>query len=362
MADTRTQVRREMERLELSPFTLGDFHARHDRKIRRQRVAAGVVGVAVFVGVVWLVTTGGPFDRGIAPATSVSSEPTGSPYPAGVGLVGLPPKGAPPGTPERGLLIVGFTFGHTPGDPGRFSFHMYADGRVIWQQLGDLEGTNRLSTGLVEQRLAPDGVQLVLAEVLSTGLLDHDRELVGATGLNYGGIQVRSDGRLVELTWGDAGFPGGDEPIVTTPTPEQVSALERLDARLADLASWLPASAWEQQDMRMYLPSAYQVCYAGSEDPLGRRRILHLLPAPAADLLDALNVTRGAVRGTFGRIPYWCSVVTIEEARGLAETLQGAGAIRRRMEGPAYAYSPSGRKTVGVDISFDALLPDGPAR
>jgi hypothetical protein len=361
MADTRTQVRQEMDRLELSPFTLGDFHARRDRKIRSQRIAAGVVGVTVFVAAVWLVTTGGSFDRGVAPATPGPSEPTSSPYPAGVGLVGLPPKGAPPSTPERGKLIVGFTFGHTPGDPGRFSFHLYADGRVIWQQLGDLEGTNRLSTGLVEQRLTPDGVQLVLAEVLSTGLLDHDREFFGATGLYYGGIQVRSDGRLVQLAWGDAGFPGRDEPIVSTPTPEQVSALERLDLRLADLASWLPASAWEQQEMRMYLPSAYQVCYAGSEDPLGRRRIVHLLPARATDLLDALDVTRGAVRGTFGRIPYWCSVVTIEQARRLVETLQGAGSIRRSMEGPAYAYSPPGRKTVGVDISFDALLPDGQA-
>jgi hypothetical protein len=362
MADTRTQVRREMDRLELSPFTLGDFHARRDRKIRNQRITAGIVGVAVFVAVVWLVTTGGPFDRGAAPVSPGPSERTSSPYPAGLGLVGLPPKGAPPSTPERGTLIVGFTFGHTPGDLGRFSFHMYADGRVIWQQLGDLEGTNRLGSGLVEQRLTSQGVQLVLAEVLSTGLLDRDRELVGATGLNYGGIQVRSDGRLVQLAWGDAGFPEGDEPIVTTPTPEQVSALERLDARLADLASWLPAAAWEQQGMRMYLPSAYQVCYAGSEDPLGRGRILHVLPAPAADVLDALKVTRGAVRGTFGRIPSWCSVVTIGEARRIAESLEGAGAIRRSMEGPEYSYSPSGPKTVGVDISFDALLPDGPAR
>jgi hypothetical protein len=362
MADTRTQVRREMDRLELRPFTLGEFHARRDRKIRNERITAGVVGVAVFVAAVWLATTGGPFDRGAAPVAPRPSESTSSPYPAGLGLVGLPPKGAPPSTPERGELIVGFTFGHTPGDAGRFSFHMYADGRVIWQQLGDLEGTNRVSTGLVEQRLSPEGVQLVLAEVLSTGLLDHDRELVGASGLNYGGIQVRSDGRFVQLAWGDAGFPGGDRPIVTTPTPDQVSALERLDARLADLASWLPVSAWEQPEMRMYLPSAYQVCYAGSEDPLGRTRILHVLPAPAADLLEGLNVTRGVVPGTFGRIPYWCSVVTIEQARGLAETLQGAGAIRRSMEGPAYAYSPSGRKTVGVDISFDALLPDGPTR
>ncbi len=354
MADPRTQVRQEMDRLELNPFTLGDFHARRDRKIRSQRIVAGVVGVAVFVAAVWLVTTGGPSDRGV-PATPGPSE---TPYPAGVGLLGLPPKGSPPSTPERGELIVGFTFGHTGGDPGRFSFNMYADGRVIWQRLGDLEA-NRLSTGLIEQRLTPEGVELVRAEILSTGLLDHDRELIGAYGLNYGGVQVRSGGQLVHLTWGGAGFEQGADPIETIPTPEQLSALERLDARLEDLASWLPAGAWEQQEMRAYVPSSYQVCYSGSEDPLGRRRILDLLPAPAADLLGALNVTHDAFRGLFGPIPYWCSTVTTQEAHRLAEILQRAGASRRSVEGPAYAYAPSsGPKTVEVDISFDALLPD----
>jgi hypothetical protein len=34
-----------------------------DRKRRNQRIAAGLVGIAVFVAAIWIVTTGGAFDR-----------------------------------------------------------------------------------------------------------------------------------------------------------------------------------------------------------------------------------------------------------------------------------------------------------
>jgi hypothetical protein len=36
---------------------------RRDRKRRNQRIAAGLVGIAVFVTAVWVVTSGGAFDR-----------------------------------------------------------------------------------------------------------------------------------------------------------------------------------------------------------------------------------------------------------------------------------------------------------
>ena len=51
------------------------FVRRRDRKRRNQRVAAGAVGLAIFVASVWIVTTGGPFDRAQTP---------GAPGPTGV--------------------------------------------------------------------------------------------------------------------------------------------------------------------------------------------------------------------------------------------------------------------------------------
>src|SRR5262245_41665956 len=44
------------------------FQRRRDRKRRNQRISAGVVGIAVFLLAVWVVTTGGPFDRSPEPA------------------------------------------------------------------------------------------------------------------------------------------------------------------------------------------------------------------------------------------------------------------------------------------------------
>jgi Tol biopolymer transport system component len=45
-----------------------------DRKRRNRRIAAGVVGIAVFVAAVWLVTSGGPLDRTQTPARPGGSE------------------------------------------------------------------------------------------------------------------------------------------------------------------------------------------------------------------------------------------------------------------------------------------------
>jgi diadenosine tetraphosphatase ApaH/serine/threonine PP2A family protein phosphatase len=94
-----------------------------------------------------------------------------------LGIVGLAPVGATPSAPTSGELVLKFMFGHTPGDPGRFTVDVYADGRMIWSRFGDP------STGYLEQRLTPEGVELLRAEVRSTGLVDHDLNLWGDVGL-----------------------------------------------------------------------------------------------------------------------------------------------------------------------------------
>ena len=73
MPETRQLLERVMERVELRPFTLEGFHDRRDRKRRNQRIAAGVVGIAVFVAAIWIVASGGPFDRS-TPAVPGGSE------------------------------------------------------------------------------------------------------------------------------------------------------------------------------------------------------------------------------------------------------------------------------------------------
>ena len=122
------------------------------------------------------------------------------------GIVGLPPVGAAPSTPKKGELVFSFVFAHTGGDPGRFSVRVYADGRLVSERIGDpsLAPTDehRNSTGLLERRLTPEGVELVRAEVVSTGLVDHDLHLTGGEGLYSGHIEFRAADRVVHVTWG----------------------------------------------------------------------------------------------------------------------------------------------------------------
>jgi Tol biopolymer transport system component len=56
-----------------------DFMRRRDRKRRNQRIAAGIVGVAVFVAAIWIVTSGLSFDRTQRPAIQPTPSPTAIP-------------------------------------------------------------------------------------------------------------------------------------------------------------------------------------------------------------------------------------------------------------------------------------------
>jgi hypothetical protein len=151
---------------------------------------------------------------------------------------------------------------------------MYADGRLIQERIGDaptsitpssFEHAKNTPAGLLEQRLTPEGVELVRAEVISTGLVDDgDLHLQGGPGLYFGKIELRTGDRFVHVTWGDIGGQYSDVAR-ETPTAEQENALIRLDVRLEDPASWLPASAWENSEITPYVPSRYKVCYEGGK-------------------------------------------------------------------------------------------------
>jgi hypothetical protein len=118
---------------------------RRDRKRRNQRIAAGVVGLAVFVAAVWVVTSGGWFDRsekGVVPAVSGTTGPTET-----------GPEEEPT-TPDPGDLWRRDSLG-----AGRdlvvahYQFiYVYADGRVIMH--GDAPQWK-------ERRLTPEGLDLV---------------------------------------------------------------------------------------------------------------------------------------------------------------------------------------------------------
>jgi Tol biopolymer transport system component len=87
MSGLKELLDREARRVDEAPDALGSVLRRRDRKRRNQRIAAGVVGIAVFVGAVWIVTSVGSFDRTQTPAVPGGAETGSAETPrAGTGL------------------------------------------------------------------------------------------------------------------------------------------------------------------------------------------------------------------------------------------------------------------------------------
>jgi hypothetical protein len=73
MSDLKELLDREARLVEAAPEALESVLHRRDRKRRNQRIAAGFVGIAVFVAAVWMVTDGGWLDRSEVPADQTPS-------------------------------------------------------------------------------------------------------------------------------------------------------------------------------------------------------------------------------------------------------------------------------------------------
>jgi hypothetical protein len=285
------------------------FVRRRDRKRRKQRIAAGVVGFAVFLAAIALVALS-PIDRSETPLGGGEPQPTGSPE--AQGIVGLPTPGATPSGPEHGRLDL-----YLEGNVGSAftSVWVYADGRVIWGN-GNVAASAPTDTGFVEQHFTPAGVEFLRDRVISTGLFDHDLALLrGLDDPGFLTIRVRNGDRLVWLTWAvqeNYRVPK-DAPSAT---PEQASALEGIAALIADPTSW-PASAGEDQDLETFVPSKYQVwlrAFSTERDlPVGAREWA-LLPAPATDVLHLGTKVNPA-----------SYELTTNQTRALAEALNEAG-------------------------------------
>jgi len=74
MSDPRSLLERESRRFIQPDGAFERLVRRRDRKRRNQRIAAGVVGIAVFVAAVWIVTSGLSFDRSDTPAVPGGAE------------------------------------------------------------------------------------------------------------------------------------------------------------------------------------------------------------------------------------------------------------------------------------------------
>jgi Tol biopolymer transport system component len=76
MNETRDLLERVGERFAFPDEAFDRLLRRRDRKRRNQRIAAGATAFAIFVMVIWVLTTGGPFDRSSRPAGDPTRTPT----------------------------------------------------------------------------------------------------------------------------------------------------------------------------------------------------------------------------------------------------------------------------------------------
>jgi hypothetical protein len=211
--------------------------------------------------------------------------------------VGLPPEGAQPSTPETGDVIFSFTGRVRSIGLDAHWMQLYADGRLIWHRNLDgitdegrlAFGASELTTAVIEQRLTPEGVQLLRTAVIAGGL---DRGLGVGPGLCcWGGLLFRDGQHLVQMTWSDPLLPG----------------------LLANPASWLPPTAWADQRVGGYVPRQYAICGA-VPDALAR------LPGTARDLI--LASATGRILQVEGAE---CHLVPTGAAREIAAALEAAG-------------------------------------
>ena len=275
------------------PQRLPEVHQRIRTARRRRAVAfAGAVALVAILGGVALSRSLFVEDA-TGPSDQIPTPPTQVPR---VGFIGLPPQGATPSGTNDAELVLHY-FGRDPGS-GKSQMFVYDDGRLIVEREGDHpEGANASSTGYLEQRLAPEGIETLRSYALSNG-----RPLLDESPF-YGELRVRDGDRLVDLEPA-IGFDAG---------------------RLMEPADWLPDSAWEYQEPRGYVPSSFTVCY-GSGPAVPRNRLLGPLPDPAAEL------QRGGSQPESGHYDdgssYHCSDVSTEDARTIVGWLEGAGLQR----------------------------------
>jgi hypothetical protein len=323
------------------------------------------------------------------------------------GFIGLPPQGATPSAPESGELLVDWTgFSATlhqaaPAHQRTVRAWVYADGRIIWDRRAFhgatsaepivAGGANALTSGYLEQRLTPEGVELMRSAAAE--LLDRNATLFetipadvdpwwgfrdgrfalfvpNGYGSGWGVVVVRDGDRLARLRWQTINSKG-DLPLEgPLATPEQLSALRRVDALLTDPASVLPSSAWAERKVRAYVPSQYAVCIETSP-PKDASDLLVLLPARAAELLRDKSSTRrygelfgsrepDGPMGVLGRSDRHCFKLETDEAREVADAVSGLDPEPGwESFGLAYRLAEGVHWWEGTTLRFEPFLPHG---
>jgi hypothetical protein len=188
---------------------------------------------------------------------------------------------------------------------------VYADGRVIW-----VSSVDGLQEPHFQMRITPEGVEWLRARAVSTGLFEHDLGLgldLGWSG-HMGHMEVRRGDRSVIVAWGEAHVSGlGMQDRFVDATPAQAGELIELEAFFRDPVAWgLPPRMYVQPEASPFVPTHLWVSWEHKEpDPSE-------LPSPAREVLTRnLETVLGG----------GCSLISIAQAREIAQAMERAGLI-----------------------------------
>jgi hypothetical protein len=317
---------------------------------RRARSGLGLVALAAAAIVVALAVAGIAIsnDDSSRVGTTAPTPTTTPPDTAPPRVIPLPPEGAAPSAPVKGVFVLSLQACAGPSSlPWSGTLALYADGRLLWHTNDDpFEGDPigeygpRPKTGWLEQRLTPEGTELLRSELVSSGLLSPGQP-------------------------GDYACPAGSyraETRIGGRWETYVGKLPRdLVERIAEPASWLPASAWEDRAVRPFVPASYSACITGLDPRISVAEIATALPARVGDLVRA----RDWGENHAGPVTwFWCTEVATEDARTFAEALDAAAIERNehpRVPGPEYLfeYQDASRSEL-LHISFSPDMPSQP--
>jgi hypothetical protein len=299
------------------------------RAKRRRRLIAAAAAVVLAIAASALVVASRHDTARTEVPVGPGPTPTTAPSPPTVNVGFLPPEGATPSTPTAGELVAAWYVHPTVGSSFPGSRQVYADGRVLSYQVSR-------DSGLLEQRLTPEGVELVRSEIVSNGLFGDDVDLSrGARGI----IRVRNGGRLVLVRVGD-----------------------RMLLRLAALETWLPPRVWEDREATAYIPSTYAVCVGRASswealpDPV---QAVSLFPAPLPQLSGSPRRADDYPMGLPSGLVCWN--VTTEQVREVAAAFDAAG-IETEYEirwGLYYRFDVPEPVSTAVDVVVWPVLPEG---
>jgi hypothetical protein len=244
----------------------------------------------------------------------------------------------------KGVFVLSLQACEGPSSlPWSGGLALYADGRLLWHTYDDaIEGDpsgmppTRPTTGWLEQRLTPEGAELLRSELVSSGLL---------SPLQPGNYACPPGSYRAEARIGDL-------------NELYVGKLPRdLVERIAEPGSWLPARAWEDREVRPFVPASYTVCITGLDPRISVAEIATALPARVGNLVRA----RDWGENHAGLVWLWCTGVATEDARTFAEALDAAAIERNEHPtgaGPDYLfeYQDASRSAL-LHISFWPDLP-----